>query len=463
MNTRILTQPKLCDGKNYTLGEELEKLLLSKKPKFTNVSFFFGLVKDNAFEKIFNSIKTYVLNGGNFSFYLSQPQKGNAKKVIDSLLEIGCDVYLFKNTNKDFISDFQYKGAIFESSKKGIILLSSGNFSQSGLYEGYNTITELTYDLSEEKAEFNSTRESIFSESICNFFEHITRSEFNEFFSKDVPSIEEFTHKDVEQAKSIVTSLDDINIDIEINDDVAFSVAPKEAPKHKKEAKVITPLNDEKKDITEPIEAVQFEGTKYFGDTDALDIESMLFSESSKRIPASTHDTNELPKEETTEEGSKIIAKTANLSKTSIFMLQIPKVTKKGINANEIKIPSYLRDLIPNFWGWPKEYSVKKDSNEKARICTFKIVDTLDASNIITDEKVKLFQREGENSFSILSDKLAELDLHENDILRFIKTESVNGPYFTCEIIRTTANEYPIWEQFCTSLLKGSKRKYGMM
>ncbi len=462
MNTRILTQPKLCDGKDYTLGEELEKLLLSKRPKYTDISFFFGLVKDDAFEKIFESIKTYVLNGGNFSFYLSQPQKGNAKKVIDSLLKIGCDVYLFKNTNKDFISDFQYKGAIFESSKKGIILLSSGNFSQSGVYDGYNTITKFTYDLAEEKAEFTSIKKSIFPESICKLFEHITRPEFDNFFPKDIPSIEEFTHKDVEQTEPIVTSLDDINIDIEINDDVDFLVAPKESPKQKKEPKVIAPLKDEKDNIPEPIEAVQFEGTKYFGDTDALDIENMLFSESSKKFPAST---SGLSKEEpeASEEGTKIIAKAANLSKTSIFMLQIPKITKKGINANEIKIPSYLRDLIPNFWGWPKEYSVKKDSNEKARICTFKIVDTLDANNIITDEKVKLFQREGGNSFSILSDKLANLDLHENDILRFIKTESVNGSYFTCEIIRTTANEYPIWEQFCTSLLKGSKRKYGMM
>ena len=144
-------------------------------------------------------------------------------------------------------------------------------------------------------------------------------------------------------------------------------------------------------------------------------------------------------------------------------MLQIPKITKKGVNAGEIKIPSYLRDLIPAFWGWPKEYSVKKDTIEKSRICTFKIIDTIDANNVITDENVKLFQREGENSFSILSEELINLELNENDILRFIKTQSATGSYFTCEVIRTTANEYPIWEQFCTSFLKGSKRKYGMM
>ena len=39
---------------------------------------------------------------------------------------------------------------------------------------------------------------------------------------------------------------------------------------------------------------------------------------------------------------------------------------------------------------------------ELSKICTFKIVDTSDANTIITDENVKLFQKEGENSFSIV-------------------------------------------------------------
>ena len=63
MNIDILTQPKLSNGEDYTLGEELKSLLLSKRPKFTNVSIFFGLIKDNAFEKIFEDIKSYMQNG----------------------------------------------------------------------------------------------------------------------------------------------------------------------------------------------------------------------------------------------------------------------------------------------------------------------------------------------------------------------------------------------------------------
>ena len=462
MDIQILTQPKLFDEKEYSLGEQLQLLLSSKRPKFTDVSFFFGLVKDNAFDKIFEYIKTFILNGGNFKFYLSQPQKGNIKKVVNSLLELGCDVYLFKNEAKDFISDFQYKGAIFENKKKAIMLLASGNFSLSGLFEGYNTVTQFSYDLSKEEENFTNMKNSIFSEHINNLFVHITRENFGEFFSLEIPSIEEFTHKDVDHVEPIVTSIDDINIDIEIDDNVDFLATPVEAVIPKKEVKNTPP--QERKVIPEPIDAVEFEETKYYLEDDALDIENMLFTASaSKSTKNETVSVPTVENEETKLEEGKIIAKSTNLSKTSIFMLQLPKITKKGMSAGEIKFPSYLRDLIPAFWGWPKEYSVKKNTNEKSRICTFKIIDTVNADNIILDEQVKLFQREGENSFSILSEKLIELDLHENDIIRLIKTQSAGGSYFTCEIIRTNANEYPIWEQFCTNVLKGSKRKYGMM
>lgn len=461
MDIKILTQPKLSGKKEFAFGEHLHQLLDSKRPKFTEASFFFGLVKDAALEKFSESIKSFILNGGDFKLYLGQPQKGNMKKVINSLLEFGCEVFVFNNDKKELTPEFQYKGAIFESKKKAILLMSTGNFTASGLYEGYNAITSLTYDLPEDNIEFETVKKSMFSDEVLNQFINITRENINTIFSTDIPSIEEFTRKDVDQTEPIVTSLNDINIDIEIDDNVDFLVAPPEEEKPKKEPKAV--IQPESKIPTEPIDAIEFEGTKYFGDDNTLDIESMLFSASSHKANDVKQMENIIAESKPHIEETKIIAKTANLSKTSIFMLQLPKITQKGASAGEIKIPSYLRDLIPAFWGWPKEYSVKKNSVEKARICTFKIIDTTAADTVIIDENVKLFQREGENSFSILSEELLKLSLHENDIIRLIKTESADGSYFTCELIKTDADEYPIWEQFCTSFLKGSKRKYGMM
>jgi hypothetical protein len=468
LNIDILTQPKLSNGKDYTLGEELKTLLLSKRPKFTEVSIFFGLIKDNAFEKIFEDIKSYMLNGGHLKFYLSQPQKGNIKNIINLLLNANCEVYLFKNSSKDFISDFQYKGAIFENAKKATILLTSGNLTMSGLFEGYNTITRFTYDVSKEKDEFENIKNSLFSENILGLFERITKENISELSPSEIPTIEEFTHKDLDQSEPIITSVNDINIDIEIDDNVDFLVASESENKPSKTSTQEVSSPKSKNSLPEPIDAIEFEETKYFVDTDALDVEDMLFKSSTKNNISKKPKASILEKENTEDdipaaEETKIITKSADLSKTSIFMLQSPKITKKGAYAGEIKIPSYLRDLIPSFWGWPKEYSVKKGTIEKSRICKFKIIDIDKPKNIITDDNVKLFQREGENSFSILSEELSKLELNENDIIRFIKTESNDGTYFTCEVIRTDAKEYPIWEQFCTNLLKGSKRKYGIM
>ena len=130
-------------------------------------------------------------------------------------------------------------------------------------------------------------------------------------------------------------------------------------------------------------------------------------------------------------------------------------------NAGEIKIPTYLRDLIPYFWGWPKDYKIDKVNSEKYQNCILKIVDTQNPNDVLTDKDAKLFQREGENNFNIYSKVLNDMNINENDILRFIKTQSADGYYFCCEIVRQEAKEYPIWDQFCTTTLKSSKRRYG--
>lgn len=475
METKIFTQPKQFDGNSYSLGEHLEQLLLSKRPKYTDLSLFFGLVKENAFEKIYPSLKSFIMNGGNIKFYLSYDKKGASKKVITSLLELGCEVYGFTGNDKDFITDFQYKTIIFSSDKKATVLLSTGNFSLSGLYEGHNTITEFSFELKTDKTDFNSMLESLLPNYTMCLFKKANHENLNDFVKsseKPIPSIEEFTRKDVEQSEPIETTIDDFSIDIEIDQNVDFLVAPIEAPEKPKKEKVAETKPSTNSSL-EPIEAIDFGEPKYYlGDdvAEALDIENMLFETSSNGLNFSLDDKKDIVENEHTyndelEEPiqTKIIAKSTNLSRTSIFMMQLPKIAQKGATKGEIKIPVYLRDLISSFWGWPKEYSVAKNSIEKSRICTFKIIDTKEADITLTDENVKLFQREGENSFIILSEKLEELELNENDIIRFIKTESATGSYYTCEIVRTDAKEYPIWEQFCTSLLKGSKRKYGLM
>jgi hypothetical protein len=158
------------------------------------------------------------------------------------------------------------------------------------------------------------------------------------------------------------------------------------------------------------------------------------------------------------------IAKTKDLSKTSIFMFEAPKITHKGVCAGEIKIPTYIRDLISHFWDWPTNYNVVGEKAKiKSRICTFRIIDTINPETTLEDTNAKLFQRIDESSFTIYSSVLEELNIEENDIIRLIKVYTEQDSYYTCEIIRKDAKEYPIWEQFCTQNFRSSSRKYGIM
>jgi len=476
LDIELFTQPTLPNGEIYSIGKHITDLI--NTGDFSELSFFVGLMKEDAYDKLYESLKSFILTGGNINFYLGYDKRRNTRKMIQSMLELGCNVYLCKENNSP---EFQYKTIIFENTKNAKVLFSSGNFTISGLYEGINTTLELSYSFrGKGKEEFTQLKNSLLSEDVLKTFQQIDRMTLdNVIGDSSLPSIEEFTHKDLPNTTKteIKTNLNDISIDIEIDENVDFLTPVVEPPKKilkepvKKEAQIV-----EEKIIPEPILDLSSEEPKYYMEDDAIDIESMLFQaqhENKPEMPAFTpvsnhthyhNDIDEEPlQEETTEPESKIIMKNANLSKTSIFMIQAPKITKKGANAGEIKIPTYLRDLIPHFWGWPKDYKINKENAEKYQNCILKIVDTKNPNEVITDSTAKLFQREGENNFNVYSKILNEMNIEENDILRFIKTQSAEGYYFCCEVVRQDAQEYPIWDQFCTTTLKSSKRRYGMM
>ncbi|MBP3284514.1 MAG: hypothetical protein J6M02_03335 [Clostridia bacterium] len=475
MDIEIFTQPALTNGENYNLGDCITDLLNSGE--FTDVSFFIGLLKEDAYEKLFEHLKNFILSGGSVNFYLGYDKRRNLKKMVQSMLELGCNVYLYKENNSP---EFQYKTVFFENTKNAKVLFSSGNFTMSGLYEGINTTISLNYSLrGKGKEDFVQLKESFLSKQVLDLFQQADRKNLELILGDGaLPSIEEFTHKDVPSKTEIKTDLNDIAIDIEIDESVDFLTPPAEPVKKvvKESVKKEPPATVEKT-IPEPIIDLSSEEPKYYMQEDAIDIESMLFQTQHETNPVAVpstptvknphyhNDIDEEPalEEEMPETESKIIMKNANLSKTSIFMIHAPKIAKKGVNAGEVKIPTYLRDLIPQFWGWPKDYKIDKINAEKYQNCILKIVDTKNPNDILTDNDAKLFQREGENNFNIYSKILMDMNINENDILRFIKTQSADGYYFCCEVVRQDVKEYPIWDQFCTTALKSSKRRYGMM
>jgi len=477
LNTEILTQPTLNNGEHFVLGDEIIKLLSSKKPKFKTASFMFSLIKANAIDTLKNHLKTFIDNGGSINFYIDSDKRFLANPLISELIALGCNVYTYMNENKSI--EFQYRGVIFESSKTAEIFFTSGNMSLNGLFEAHNIITHI----SATKEEYKNLETIIFNKDLTNNFVKITLENLPSIIGElkkasSIPTISDFTKNDLKISPEI--DLSEPNIAIEINDDVNFLMT-EETP--------IQPKKVIKEEISETIENVNNENKAnliveyssepiYYGVDDAIDVENLLFeskskptmSFSSKPIKTNAFSSDhfiaddEENEKENNEEKIYTTAKTKDLSKTSIFMFEAPKITHKGVCAGEIKVPTYIRDLISEFWGWPETYEVVGGQAKiKSKVCTFKIIDTMQPENTLEDEKAKLFQRVDESSFTIYSSVLESLNIEENDIIRLIKVSTDQDYYYTCEVIRKDAKEYPIWEQFCTQNFKSSSRKYGIM
>lgn len=478
MKTEILTQPILNDGKKFLLGEEISKLLTSKKPKYKTASFMFSLIKSNAIDILKEQLQIFINNGGIVNFYVDSDKRFLANPLIPELINMGCNIYTY--INPESAAEFQYRGVIFESSKTSEIYFTSGNLSTNGLFESHNIITHISYDISVEKEEYNNFRNTIFNNTLTENFVLLALETLPSIIGElkktsTIPTISDFTKNDLKLSSAIDTS--DTNISIEINDDVNFLVAEDLPAQPKKVAKTEQSSDTSKIDNTSNLVVEYSSEPIYYGADEAIDVETLLFESKSKStfIPSTTPiKTNAFSSDNfLAEQGNEEIVeneiverniKVKKLEKTSIFMFEAPKITHKGVCAGEIKIPTYIRDLIADFWNWPDEYEiVGGQAKIKSRICTLKIIDTINPEQTLEDNKTKLFQRVDESSFTLYSSVLETLNIEENDIIRLIKVSTENDNYYTCEIVRKDAKEYPIWSQFCTENFKNSTRKYGIM
>lgn len=471
MNIELLTQPISNNGKNFSLGDTIISILTSKKPKYKTATFIFGAIKSNALEHLKPYLTNFIENNGTINFYIDSTKRISNNNLTNELLSIGCNIFVFNS--EDSITEFQYRGCFFETSKKAEAFLTSGNLSMNGLFNSFNLVTHISFN---DYAEFTDFKSQILTESLLTKFIKISDSENSWNSSKSyinsIPSIDEFTQKNDKPVQKSTNTSDDSNILIEIDDNVEFLIPENTVKEPKKtETKgqeIITSAKtiDSTKAIEYPTETI------YYNTDTVLDVENFLFeSRKNNVVPKNTEsyltskNITESQKETILEEPvkNKIITKSSDLSKTAIFMFEASKITKRGVCAGEIKIPIYLRDSIASFWDWPTKYSIVGHAKIKSRICTFDIIDTAIPNKKTKDTNVKLFQREDESSFSIHSKELEMLNISENDIIRLIKIQDVDDTYYTCEIVRTDSKEYAIWEQFCTSEMKNSKRKYGIM
>ncbi|MGE5329921.1 MAG: phospholipase D family protein [Deltaproteobacteria bacterium] len=162
-----------------------------------------------------------------------------------------------------------------------------------------------------------------------------------------------------------------------------------------------------------------------------------------------------------------IISSIANKNGTGIinaYFMHINKLKGKGISG-EVRMPLAAREFSPEFWGWPSCYSIsqgegKNQKKSKKRQVKCRMLDTANPSDILIDT-IELYQEEGKSNFNLISKMLISLEPEENDIIRLIRCAESDECIFQCELIRAGSEEYEIWDQFCSHIIKGTGRRYG--
>ncbi len=470
---------------------------MNKKPK--KVYMFVGTLKESGFDILEESI---IDSKAKISIFMGIDKKNTTKGLLDGILKYTKDVYVYNNND---LKEFESNIYIFEFEKSVSIYLSSSNMSESGLTEDISVFSRIVYNLTNEieekeykenvktllelkKIEFikldKKIIQSLLEDKVIfsnKQYEHNVRS-ISEFLGKrETNSSKELKNKESKKVEDDifandfnipVIDLSSSNIDIDIsdaveseNDKVELSTKENKIPKeveiqekpvidekvksNKKDKKVMSVFNLDEV-VTENDEDKElFNGT--------INLNDMLLTKS--KIKLDTAKTEVKEQEENNEET--IIFKKLDLNNISNYIFELPAKQQNGQDLDVIKIPNYIRELIPNFFEFSEKAKSKviNGTQFKVKDIQVEIVDVKN-NNKIFDKNAKMMQKKGQTYMTIMSKNLENIEYDEKDIARVIKLSS---DIYHLEIVSKDMQEYKIWSKIMNKKLKGVDRKYGIM
>ena len=188
----------------------------------------------------------------------------------------------------------------------------------------------------------------------------------------------------------------------------------------------------------------------------AVDLESLLFEKADIKLDTKSIDKKISKEKEEMED--KAVTKKVDLTKVSNLIMELPKKPTKGKDLSVIKVPNYIKEMIPDFFA----IAVKAKSVEKVdgiyRI-KLEVVDIL-SNEKFTDNKAMLVSKAGQTYIMFSSEGFKDVNYTEGDIVRIIK---LADDTYHMEIVSQDTQEYKIWKKLCTKNFKGSSRSYGVM
>lgn len=505
MSVKLIFQK---DGSN-TLSENIT-IAFERKPK--KAYFFCSSLKETGFriiEEEFIDSKTKIY------FAIGIDKKNTTRNMLENLLLYTKDIYFYSNNQ---LVEFDSNVCIFEYEKEAIMYVSNSSLSESGLKDNLSIYSEYTYELEnkEAKQEYKNMLKQLTSKIEEDGFTKLDKNaierlvEEKEIFTTrqynhNVKSIAELLGKSNEKQEEKVQTKEEVDdvyigetsipkfdlsssdIDIEIDDFVLDEEENTEVKSVKNKENIEANIKVEE-DSTESFqqnnndydENSSYDNDLYdedledfdFDENETLDIDKMLFSKADIKLNVGDKKTKKVIEEkeivesetedESFDDSQEVVqVKKVNLNNISNFIFELPSKPSKGQDANSIKVPNYIKSMIPEFFEL-NENGKNVDiagASYKKRDIKIEIVDVKSGAKY-TDRDAKILSKNGQTYITINSDTIRNIEYLENDIVRIIKLSS---DIYHIEFVSQDLQEYKLWDKLCTQKFKASTRKYGMM
>ena len=402
-------------------------------------------------------------------------KKNTTKKMLEDVLKYTKNVYIWDNNSEVEISSNML---VFEYEDTAYVYTLSSSITDSLLETDLAIYNVITYDLIEDKKEYEEYINTIVKLAKDEFTK-LTKELIDElienkkiFSSKQflhtIPSISELlgTTEEEKEKPTEKVEIPKIKIEKDIKDefeidlgdiDIATDEDIEEKPK--KESKQKTIENDIEEEAFGLDEEVHDINEEPFEVSDeAIDLEAFALEDSVVKIDKKTISKKEKKesKEEKIEKNKKI-----NLDKVSNIIMELASKPTKGKDIDKIKIPNYIKDMVPNFFEIMEDAKLENIDGVDYKMIkiNLEIID-VNTSQRFVDNDAYISQKQGQTYTEFISEKIIDIKYEEMDIARIIKLAKDS---YHIEIIPNGIEEYNLWKKLCTNSFRGSSRQYGLM
>ncbi len=465
---------KVQSGSVNTLKEEI---LAHSNSKLKKIYIIASDVKESGYDILEECL--IDLKARKF-IALGIDKKNTTRKMLENVLKYTKNVYVWDN-NAEVESNVSI--LVFEYEDESLVYLMQGSLTDSMLTTDMSMYTKITYDLIKDKKEYEEYIDGI-TKTVKDNFIKLEKSYIDElaeqkliFTTKQymhvVPSIAELLGKkeEAEEQKEEapkklpkvelnVNELDSFEIDL--GDMADFEIGEQEA--YVLEEKVEETVEQQQEVETEAFglnEAVlEDDKQEYVISDEAIDMEALVLESKVVKI---NKDDIEKGKEKSKKkvEQEKQASKKINLDKVSNIIMELASKPTKGKDVNKIKVPNYIKDMVPQFFEIMEDAKLLKtdDGECKEAVIKLEVIDVNSGMKHV-DNEARIRQKVGQTYVEFETDKLIDVAYEELDIARVIKLAK---DYYHIEIIPQGIEEYTLWDKMCTNSFRGSSRQYGLM